>query len=107
MKPYLLAIAGGYLIGNSQENELFAKGGKVGASMASSKSSLGGRRKFVWIQEQGDIASGVFSQESFEEIYDEILNDDKFNLVVTDDDIKVFERKSDKYRITFRLKSIF
>jgi hypothetical protein len=29
MIPYLLAVAGGYLIGISQEKELFAKGGKV------------------------------------------------------------------------------
>ncbi len=29
MLPYLLAIAGGYLIGSAQEKELFAKGGAV------------------------------------------------------------------------------
>ncbi len=32
MIPYLLAIAGGYLIGSTQEKELFAKGGKTKGS---------------------------------------------------------------------------
>jgi len=90
----------------------FAKGGKTekkyakGGSVGVDKASNGFKKKFVWVTEQGGVATEILQQKSFEEAFKEISNNTRFRLAIDDKGLKVF-RDDYGWTITFRLRPIF
>ena len=86
----------------------YARGGNLyKKDVGMVRASDGLKRKFVWIKEQNGVATEVLQQKPFLEDFKQLSEDTKFTLIRDDNDMKVFKRFSDDWKITYRLKPIF